>query len=653
MSNLGPTEQPDLNRAVNFWKTRIHSAQKLQSYVDHQKSKEEARSFYKGNLFSKSDMGNWDGDIVQANLFKKHVNFIVDAVYAQDPTIRVVTEAKVASDPRAQANATAVETHIKYVIKEEKIGQEIRRIWKDSYFGNLSTAKIDYDRKRGLWRAKWVAGMLICDPDAHGDLTRARWTAECVQLPRYRVWQDPTFDINARKEIQAKSSTGSTIEYGDNEKGRDLYTLWYVYTKEGLDPFNVDIENPQKEYLRLIVIAEDYDKFLLNQKDPTPWLDEDEFPYVIMRQDELPGEFIGPAPWELIKSAVLAFNWASSYHMSDMRKTASRPIGYDINKLPDTGPLFSRKAMVPIGVDGPVDDTVLRPLDIGAADKTIFESAQFFYELIDKLTGIDEIARGEEGRTKTATESEILQQNSSIILRGPTKALDEFQNDLVRKIALATLFYMPQFSLFVENGIVMTKMIQQVPIVDQMGMMQMQPQVMPVPAQLDPNQMMEYGAMPTGMGSSIIPNYQGEKYLVKGADYYHGDQVAMNWPTLPFEEIKCELSFTVEAGSTRLEKRVEKQKAALNLLQTIGAEYVQIGAWPQYYEIIAQVIKSFDVDNLDKILISKEEFVQKRMMAMMMMQQAASASDNANPSSVSESKNEGEKFPRSASMSDM
>ena len=619
---------------VNFWKSRIESTAKLNTYQDFKRSKDSARAFFRGDFFSQDDKSKWEGDIVQANLFRRTVNFMVDAIYAQNPNIRVMLRRKGST---LNAAAEILEEHLKYVFDEEDLRSEVRRTWKDAYFGNLSAAKLDFDRDRGLWRAKWVAGLLLCDPDARGDVSRARWIAEQVILPKYRVWQDETFDPEARQQIKDRSSTSdiSYTDYGttnesvspDKNENKDAEILWYVYTKEGLDPLAGKEQGPARN--RLIVICEGCDKLLLNIENPCPFLDNDEFPYAILRLDELPGEFIGPALWRLVEGIVVSFNWAASYHMSDMRKTASRPIAYDKNKIDDPDKAFkSRKHMVPVPCDGPPKDSV-SPLDVGQADKTIFDSVQFFRDLLDKITGIDDIARGEEGRTKTATESQILQQNSNIALKGPATAFDFFLNDLIRKLGLASLYYTPAFSVIETPQGLMTKQVIQmpVPVPDPMtGMVNMvaQPQIIMVPA-------------------------QGATQPSKGIDYFHGDEAAMMWPQLPFEEIKCELNFAIEAGSTRVERRLEKQRQVSELMQTLGVELGNLGFLGEKWELWNQYLEAFEVSNKAKILPPKDQFVmqgQMMMQAMMMQQQAgAGGAGNADSGKFKQTKNEGKKFP--------
>ena len=588
-----PQAQADLlKRYSSFWKERIQSAAKLSVYEKQTEDRKEAINFYKGEFFAKKETEEWEGDVVQANLFVRYINFLVDTVFSENPTFQFMVRQQT---PEYQAYVETISKHIRYVFEELDIKAEIKRILKDAQFSAISAAKINFDRQRGLWGAKWVAGQFICDPDAHGDLSRARWTAEKVVLPRYRVWQDEMFDPVAREELKAKLNTEPNYTDDKESKQSDNVTLWFIRTKEGVDP----VQGTDTVKNRLLVVCDEYQSFLLNQENPTPYLDDDEVEYEVFRPDEVPGEFISPAPWRHVQSIVRAFNWAASYHSSDMRKTASKPIGYDKNKLDDPALLKSRKHRVSIPCDGD-PKTIVTPMDVGQADKTIFDSVQFWSGMMDKVTGVDNIARGEEGKTKTATESQILQQNSNIALRGVASAFDKFLNGLVRKIALATVYYIPAWSVVQDQmGNMWTKQPFQIPQFDpvtQMPMgMQMQVQYVPAPPGSEP---------------------------VKGIDHFHGDEAALTWLQLPYDQIKCELTFRIEAGSTRAERKQDKQRQATELIQTYGVRIQMMGLFGEEWELWNQLLDCYEVDK-SKLLPPKDAWMMLGQQAMMMQQMAA------------------------------
>lgn len=657
----------DEQREIAFWWGRIEAAMKNTDHVNHLNDKKEARAFYAGDQMSSEEQADWGGDTVVANLFRRTVNFITDSVYSEDPAIRCTARRRAKNDPKYLKTSETVEMHLRYVYDEEDLSTEVKSTWKDSYFGNCSGTKIDFDKERGLWRAKWVAGEIVCDPEAFGDVRRARWIAEHVQLPRYRVWQDTTFDKEARQELKERqgytgSETDATTGNDESDGGHrtDVESLWYIYTKEGIDPHKNEDSTPK---VRLIVMAENFDRWLLNKENPCPYLDSDEFPYELLRIDLLPGKFNGPALWRQVSAVCKAFNWAASYHMEDMRKTASRAMGYDEDRLDDPTVLDGRTHMTKVACTGD-PSTVVAPLNLGQADKTIFDSVNFWRDMLDKLTGIDDIARGEEGVQKTATESEILQRNSSITMKGPGAALDRFLAGMIRKIGLASLYYIPAFSVVVgPQGVVMTKQKVQtfemdqmtgLPIMDEMGQPVPAEQIQEVPVQWDENEAAQYGAQ-VGPDGMVMANPESEgKYLIKGIDYFHDEEAAAAWPDdIPFEQVKCDLHIKIEAGSSRAGRRAERQRNAQALLATVGLELKELGAWGHYYEILTEVVESLDLPDKDKKWPTKDEFVQmheqQQMMLMQSMQGApGGAPGAANPDMFDEGTNPGTTYPSEA-----
>lgn len=652
----------DTTREIAFWAGRIKSVRDSARYTKYREDRGEAIDFYRGQMFKQEDVDNWGGDLVEANLFHRHVNFMTNAVYSKDPAIRASARRKLRKDPNAAEMSGSVETHLTYTFEELSLGGQIRRVWKDSYFGNIAAAKVVFDKKRGLWGFKRVWGEVVIDPHAHGDISQAQWVAEQVILPKYRVWQDAAFDPEARKELKGKHSgsvEGSVTTTDDDEqeeKRSDCETLWYIYTREGVMPhLNEDAE----EHVKLLVMCEGLDQWLSVEDDPCPYLDHDEFPIFFCVVDEDPDDIYGVAPWRIAGSLCKAFNWSASYLMEDMRKTAMRPIGYDEDRVDDISALEKREHMPLIGTQGPPKEC-FAPIDMGSTDKTMYDTTLMYRDLLDKVTGVDEVARGEEGRTKTATESQLLNENSSITMRGPGLSLDEFIKEGVRRVGLASLYYIPAWSVYVNDaGFVVTRMPQQQPMMDQMlggpmmdpetGQMQMETIIVEVAPELEEEQIEEFKVKPVPGGYMAGPDRKGD-YLIKGIDYFHDDETALSWPQIPFEQVKCDLQFQIEAGSTRASRRAEKQRTAQNLQALVGEEYKQAGLWDEYWEVLNTIIDSFELPDRDRFIPPKEEFVQNKLLEQKMMMQmgipsSGQGGSKAKPGDPNANENAGKSFP--------
>lgn len=654
---------------ISFWEQRVKTARELDDHKKYREDRAEARDFYEGNQITQDEEEAWGGDTVVANLFRRSVNFITDAIYSDDPSVRTGARRNT-QEAGSQYAADAVQKHILYLFEEMEIGVEIYRTLKDSWFGNISSAEIDFDKTRQLWRIKWIAGEVVCDPDAHGDVSRARWIAKHVRLPRYRVYQNKTFDKEARAKLREKQNftTGGdafdekALDLEDNGGG-DYEDVWYIYSQEGVTPLENEDDTPQPV---LLVMAENLDVWLLKKENPTPWLYPDEYPIEVLRIDEMPGKFNGPAPWRQQAAACKNFNWAASYHQEDMRKTASRAIAYDEDRIDDASVLDGRQHMRKIPVTGD-PSTVLSPMNFGQADKTIFESVKFWGDMNDKVSGIDEIARGEEGVQKTATESEILQKNSSITLRGPSRSMDRFLAGIVKKLGLVSLYYTPAFSVTVDQtGMLITRKKVEVPqtdpmtglpVMDQMGVPVMETQLQVVPVQWTPEEAAVYGAVIDEQELARVSPKQAGEYILKGIDYFHDDQTAMDWPDqMDFEKIKCDIYMKIDAGSSRATRKQERQKNAQLLLATVGADLKEIGDWEHYYEIMTEVVESFNIPDVGRKWPTKEEYVrlrQQNVMAMMAGPQGVPGQQpetGADPNAVGKEDSPGTMYPTEAPM---
>lgn len=647
-----PEEQA--THEIAFWTGRIKSVRDSKRYQKFRDDKKEALDFYRGDMFKQEDVEQWGGDLVEANLFHRHVNFMTNAVYAKDPAIRAPARRKLRSQPNAEQMSATVEAHLIYTFEELSLGGQIRRTWKDAYFGNLAAAKVQFDKKRGLWGFKRIWGEVVIDPHAHGDISQAQWIAEQVILPKYRIWQDAAFDKEARKELRGKhsgSAEGSTTTDEDEqmEKRSDCETLWYIYTKEGILPHK---NEEAEEQVQLLVLCEGLDQWLLKESDPCPYLDFDEYPIFFCVVDEDPDDILGVAPWRVAGSLCKAFNWAASYLMEDMRKTAMRPIGYDEDRVDDISALERREHMPLIGTQGPPKEC-FSPIDMGQTDKTMYDTVLMYRDLLDKVTGVDEVARGEEGRTKTATESQLLNENSSVTMRGPGQALDDFMKEGVRRVGLASLYYIPAFSVYINDaGLVITRQPQQQLVMDQMmggpmidpetGQPQTETILVEVPPELTSKQIEEFQL------EEVNPDRAGE-YLVKGIDYFHDDESAQNWPSIPFEQIKCDLQFQIEAGSTRATRRAERQRSAQNLQALIGEELKLSGLWEQYWEVLSTIIDSFELPDRDRYLPPKEQFVQNKLLEQQMMAMGGPpggpGGEKTKPQNPNANENAGKSFP--------
>lgn len=602
----GPPER-DESQDIAFWKQTVNRVYQTKPYVDHRRYREEALNFYNGQVFDKQEREELgERNPVVFNMFKKDVDHIVEAAYAQDPYARIRSKRRA---DMAKA-AVVLEDLVNYVWEETGLETTIKATFKDCVFGNLSGVKLVYDEKRQLWTLKGIRGDIIVDPCAYEDVREARWLAERCELPRHRVFQDKRYSLSAREKVKGRARRGNAMD-----EGEDKVVVWYVYTHVGFDP------NEDGESSKLLVFAEDCDEFLLVEENPSPYIDLDEFPNVILRFDRTAKQFVTVPLWSQLKGPIKALNWTVICAIEVMRRVSCRPIGVDMGKIPDFDKLSWRKLMNIVPTQGPPADAV-SIFNIGQSDDFLLKMFQFLMGVNDEQSGISDIARGQEGKTKTATESQLLQTNSAISIRGPSRDLDEFMQEAYRKLSLALLYYTPAFN------------IEQNPAhnPDDPTSPQFITKAVVVTGQLDPNGMPVMG--PDGQPVmveqlQIVPAPQATEPR-KGVEYFLGIEQAKDWPQIPFEEIKCELDFSIEAGSARAGKRFEEARIAEQQLASVGTELKSLGFWSEYYELLSRVIHAQGTKDPDLILPPKDKFI-AGVQHMQQMAQAAQAAQQQPP----------------------
>lgn len=679
---LEPEKKPrDIHAEVVFWRQRVKNRKEQEDYKEWEHLRKEAKNYYAGKLLDESDIKAWQdladgGYVVQNNMWRRIQSFFVDAIFSAQPNIAVRPTEGRQSDQTLK-NASTVENWLRYVWRETKQRKETKRVLKDGWSSNIAAAKVDYDRARGLFRMRWLPHPLIVDPECHGDLSRAMWIAEEVTLPALRILQDETFPVETRKKLAEKWQGGISRSPAQGMEAQK--TLWYVYSREGTNPLGIldeltgqaaPVKGAKK---KLIVVTDDLDEFLYEEDDPCPYLDEDEYPVAILCLDEQPGEWFGSPTWKMLKSLIDSINWLVSFYVTDMKKKATDIIL--VNKAIYKGQvsdLTSASHMSAFLVDGDPNQASAR-LNIGKGDMTTIQGAEALHEWLARISGFNEVAQGESSGRKTAEEARYLQQNTSLVTKGSNQALDDFIEECARLIGLASLYYIPQFSWAIgPDGTVMTQAVQAVPVMDPMGMPAADPQtgqpveqMQAVLVPVDPEKAKEVGAvrfmqhadgsimtadelMPDAadlgmrmpettwtmtpdaldVDGNVIPGVpmfqhaEAGKVLRRGIDFFLGAEQAMNWPVAPLEDVKRDLMFSFEAGSTRADFRYDQQQAAIMALNLLGPIYQQTGAFDQLYELLVTITKALPLANTERLVPPRDQFLQNMQAAFMAAQQA-------------------------------
>ena len=649
-----PKKPRDTLTEVVFLKKRIEARKTAEDFVEWDKLRKDAKKFYKGDLLDESDVKSWEGDegggvIVQVNMWRRILSFMVDAVFSMTPNI-VTRSREGRQTDEMLASASSVEAMLKYVWDEMKQQPEVRRVLKDAWFGNIAAAKITYDKKRGLFGGRWCPGMLVVDAECHGDLRRAMWAAEEMSLPALQILRDETFPREKRAKLAEKWQG-----LANRTDGETLKKIWYVYTREGANPWSIlsdllgeEGEEEEATKKKLLVICEDFDDYLLEAPDPCPYLDEDEIPYPILVLDEMPGELYGSPFWKMLKGLIDAINWLLTFFTTSMKKQATNITLVNKNifkgRLSEFTGASNAEALF---CDGDPSQATAR-VDLGKGDLSSLTAAEGLHDWLAKISGFNEVAQGESTGRKTAEEARYLQQNTSLVTKGASQSLDAFIEEWLRMLALATIYYIPQFSWVIgPDGQVMTGQVQDVPqgVDPATGQPVMGKGVVPVP--VAPEMAQEVGAKAWDDGSVRMPDTQVEttepsvdelgqpvagvpmftheragEVLRKGVDFFIGQEKAMAWPTGKLEDVKRDLDFSFEAGSTRADFRNDQQQAATMALQVLGPMLQQAGGFEQMYEFMVAITKSLPLSNTDRLIMPRAQFIQGMGAAMQAAQMA-------------------------------
>jgi len=633
---------------IAVWKHRIKKRLNDEDYSDWEKAKKDAKDFYKGKLIPDEHRKDWGGDTVELNMWRRILTYFVDALFSQNPNFVVRPRAGRDSSALLPA-ASAVEDFVKYAWDETSMDEECRRVLKDAYFGNLSAAKWDWDLKRGIPRMRWITGKLIVDSGAHGDLSRARWIVEEMEVSLLRILQDDTFPLDKRQRYAAKLGLSAST---DNSAFLDrIRKVYYVYTREGDDPVAcLDVFGAQGgEKNKLIVFVEDSDEYLYEADNPHPWLDDDEFPFAIMRVDEMPGEFFGSPMWTMLHSMVNALNWIMSYSMTTLKKQATTIIGVNKAIVPNPKGLATKAHMEIVECDGPPDQAAA-PLNMGKGQvQGSLQDAEAVMSWLDKLSGMSDIVRGESSGRKTAEEARYLQTNASLILKGPALALDKFLETCVKYIGLSGMYYIPAFNRTIApDGSIIAGVAQDQPVMGPQGPAVgpdgkpvIQKVVMQQPVAPDEAKSLgaqewkddfgrSFGYHVDGTQASIGPDGQPMLQhpqpgtLVRpGIENIIGVECAKAWPVMDLKEVKRNFLMSFEAGSTRAEWRQDQQQMVQAAMQVLGGIYQTAGFPEQFYELLLTYTRTLNLPDTNRLIPPREVFVAQMKAAMMAQQQAA------------------------------
>lgn len=709
-SSLPAASGTDETQLVRLWRKRVEDRKGQDDFKENEKYKAEAKKCGKNDILDDDDVKSWEGasttadaPIVQVGLWPRIRAYYVDAIFSNNPNLSFrPNEGR--SSPETLKQSAAVEAMVKYIWEQCKQQPEARRALRDAWNSNVSVVEIVYDPARGLYRGRWVSGAFVPDGTCHGDLGMAYWVVKEMKLPVARILTDATFDKEKRLKLYEKWKP--SLEKAETGGFEQVKTVYYICSREGVDPLagvkelagEIPEGSPKKV---LFAIVEGFDEFLFVAPDPYPYLDEDEYNTPVLTLAEEPGEWFGTPQWKMLKGLLQAINWLVTFHVAAMKKKATTVVLVNKTVWPaGADDLQGAAFMEGYYVNGDPRMAAMK-LDLGSNDSGQLESAEKLFAWAERVSGFNQVAQGESSGRKTATEADSLQRNTALVVKGPSDSFDCFLNEWVRQLALATLYYIPQYSRTIgPDGMVMTQEVQAIPTPmapapgpdgappDPMAPPQVQdvPTAVPVPAPpedakalgaipwlmdetgqitheapvampgMPPPQVQDFGLrMPDTQvemtegtvqvdemgnpmevpGVPIFTHPTPGKVLTKGVDYFCPG-VAIDWPVFTdLDDVKRDLAFTFEAGSTRADWRHDKQQAAQAAITLLGPILQTMpGGFDALYELLQAYTQAMPNDNSDHFLPPREVFVQgmeAAMAAAQMAQQQGTGTEKHGP----------------------
>jgi hypothetical protein len=483
-----PRPGSDADEAVQVirWRKKLETRKGLEDYKTWEKYRDEAKQVVlKGELLDGDAVKAWksksgDGVVIQVNLAWRILNFYLDAIFSDNPNIAVRGRPGRIND-QVLKWASSVEAMLKYVWDDTKQRDEVKRTLKEAWLSGIAAAHLVHDPARDLWKMQWCAGPLIVDPECHGDLKRARWYAIEYKMPALSVLRDKKYPADKRARLYQKWESAFTKSAEGPEVCKTVYE---VYSREGLDPLAAlreltgemsaegegaaapEVADGKVKF----VICEGFDEYLMAAPEPCPYLDEDEANVAVLVLDEAPGLWFPPPVWKMFKGLIEAINWLVSFHTTDMKKKATDVILTNKEIFKDGPNKITGSAHCEVHEISGDPKMAAARVDLGKGDMTSLQSADGLLAWLERISGFNEVARGESSGRKTATEAESLQRNTSLVTKGANQQFDAFLKECLRLVGLATLYYVPAFSRVIgPDGMVMTQQAVQVPAMPPMG----------------------------------------------------------------------------------------------------------------------------------------------------------------------------------------
>ena len=365
---------------------------------------------------------------------------------------------------RARARRTDLEPFaqtcialLDYIWHEQKVSRQTELSVNEGQQINISSVMIGWDERRRVPACKhFPAEDIFIDPDARNDLSEARWIAirEIVPLeavktnPRYRFHPETAMD-SQEVLTNINSDADHRIKQSQRDAGVKITSLYHIYTKDGVPPLDMDTREsdlaPDETPYRLITIAKDY-PFKLRDVAWPVIMDYDEFPLELLKfidgvsAGKEKVSLWGSPSGEAVKRLLYGVDWIITFMLAHGKRAAVTKLLHDEGLDPKiVDQLLSNKDMEAVAVP-PQSRVELLKTDTSfpGLDRLL----NIALDLFDQIEGFDQIVRGGQGQTQTATEADIRGRHAQSRLTHDADVVESWVSNFARKLLQVARLHM-------------------------------------------------------------------------------------------------------------------------------------------------------------------------------------------------------------------
>ena len=394
-----------------------------------------------------------EGTGASANHTFSDVTLLMAALYAQNPSIEIETRYNQDSgwfnalvpgryksgDEAADAYAQLLEHVLTYAYDETQAGVQNNAALFEAIVQGMGVTKISFDPQRQLPRLDSLRrDELFVDPAARFDITQARYLVQTVTQPIAHAQQ--FFD-----------TIGAGIKVEGNYRAIDDMGLLAHMAKENY---------PQQDEPDLFRYFEIWDKdsgqVLYRHWNKEEWifqrdwpylLDHDDFPYSLLifntQYTQVNDAF---SDLHVINGLRATYERIVEFYRRHVQRSIANKVVYDKSVFGENvADLTDAHDMKFIGVQlaGRNIQDVIQKVSFTENSAAVIELANSVKSIKDQISGIDNVRRGVEGKDKTATEAQLIDEYAKNRFSRRQQIIDAWLRNQVRKCAQIAVILTP------------------------------------------------------------------------------------------------------------------------------------------------------------------------------------------------------------------